>query len=130
MLRDFVYSPTVAHLASVLAEFGFHYSNDNSTIAVLRFEVITPDSFMWRLLIHDNIYYLYAEDHIPHREYVEKLFKDYLNTDAWEFIVSSADSSGEATYGITSGYDTVFLVKSAEDATDALFSEHAPRGFI
>jgi hypothetical protein len=146
MLRDFAYDPNPTFLEETLARFGIKAKHP---IAILRFEVITPDSFMWRLLLDNAIYYLYAEDHISGLPYVKEVFNVYLQTNDWELVqirrpsnwekaspvtATSAytkpdDSKELMQYAAESGHDFVFLCKSKEDANEALFSDHAPRGF-
>ncbi len=118
-------------------------------IALIRFEVITPDSFMWRLLISEHIYYLYAEDYVPSLSHIKSLFDQYIENTEWSFVkprkvIHFEDASpvkGATTYAppdasdnmmryaLDSGYDFVFLARSSEDATNAFFSDTAPRGF-
>lgn len=146
MLRDFAYQPQSVNVRDVLGRFAVEVPPH---IAILRFEVITPDSFMWRMLIGDNIYYLYAEDYIDSLAHVKSAFTSYLESDQWELIevkspvafedttpVKGAsfykkpdDASELMRYAADSGHDFVFLARSHENAGDAQFSEFAPRGF-
>ena len=132
-------------LDEVLKHFDVYYNDYD----VLRFEVITPDSFMWRLLIDGTVYYLYAEDYIPSLEHVRQVFNSYLQTEHWEFVKASqphewdqampvthatayaepADSGEIMKYAIESKYDFAFLAKSSENPADASFSDHAPGGY-
>ncbi len=129
MLRDFEYTPA-SELVDVLGQFGLNSVGKKYNLALLKFEVITPDSFMWRLLINEGIYYLYAEDYISSLDHVKKVFNAYLESDQWEFI-DPVDTFVETIgHAVKSGYDHVFLVKSSvEDADDAQFSVDAPLGF-
>lgn len=146
MLQDFEYRPHLVNLREVLDRFTIDLPE---YIALVRFEVITPDSFMWRILIGEGVYYLYAEDYVPDMDHVKSIFKKYLENDRWELVkpkstikfenstpVKSAitypepdDSDEMMLYAIDSGPDFVFLVQSSEDAHNAPFSDSAPRGF-
>lgn len=147
MLRSFAYSPDKKHILEILSRFEIELPEH---IALVRFEVITPDSFMWRMLIGSNVYYLYAEDYVPGLKHIKVIFNRYLEKDDWSFVnpktiiefENSTPVKGASTYkkaedademmkyAIDSGHDFVFLVRSSEDADDAQFSESAPRGFI
>lgn len=149
MIRDFEYSPKTSQIVDILQRFGLDLANENFPFALLRFEVITPDSFMWRLLINNDIYYLYAEDYVSGLDHIKSVFKSYLESDKWDFVtpdktiafgsaspVKSAavyqepeDTEEMMKYTVDSGHDFVFLIKSQEDADGAQFSDHAPRGF-
>lgn len=79
VLRDFVYTTDQRLLMHVLQRFGIVVPQ-GEYIALLRFEVITPDSFIWRLGIGKHVYYLYAEDYIPGLDHVRKVVSSYLKT--------------------------------------------------
>jgi hypothetical protein len=146
MLRDFEYRPTSDQIRDTLSRFDLELPE---YVALVRFEVITPDSFMWRFLIGNSIYYLYAEDYVPGLEHVKSVINKYLENDKWEFVKPKStikfeeatpvkgattyeepDNSEEMMkYAIDSGRDFVFLARSTEDANNAQFSDSAPRGF-
>ncbi len=145
MLRDFVTNPSKNYLVEVLNDFGV----DQSHLRVLRFEVISPDSFMWRLEMDSAIYYLFAEDYIPGLEYVRGVFNQYLQSSNWSFVRPATQRTFEESspvktatvytppnandefsiFATDSGHDLVFLCKSQEDYKDSLTSDVAPRGF-
>lgn len=147
MLRSFKYQPNLDIILEALGRFKIELPKH---ISVVRFEVITPDSFMWRILIGDGVYYLYAADYVPGLKHVQAIFNQYLEKDDWSFVApktvikfeESTPVKGAATYkkaddademmnyAIDSGHDFVFLVRSSEDPDDAQFSESAPRGFL
>ena len=149
MIRDFEYNPTTSQIIDVLQCFGFDLADRQFPLALLRFEVITPDSFMWRLLIGNDIYYLYAEDYVSGLDYIKNVFKAYLESDKWDLMTprktitfesaspvigaityqEPEDSEEMMKYAVDSGHDFVFLIKSHEDSSEAQFSDHAPRGF-
>ena len=83
MLRDFEYHPRKNTISEILGRFDSAFSGDN---ALVRFEVITPDSFMWRLLINDGVYYLYAEDYVPSLDHATAIFNQYIENDGWILI--------------------------------------------
>jgi hypothetical protein len=146
MLRDFEYRPDADIILEVLGRFNIDLPE---YIALVRFEVITPDSFMWRLLISQNVYYLYAEDYVPGLGHIKSIFNQYVDKDDWALVkprrviqfddatpVKGAttynepdDSDDMMQYAVDSGHDFVFLVRSSEDTDNAQFSDSAPRGF-
>ena len=149
MLRDIVYVyPSL--LLETLERFDIEVPKDRGYIALLRFEVITPDSFMWRISIKNKIYYLYAEDYIRVLTDVQRIFSQYAEDTECQLIKAkrpldfkSSDPVKDAyiyippnnvddlmTYAVDSGHDFVFLAVTNEDSSDALFSDYAPRGFF
>ncbi len=150
MIADYVYSPDLGLIVDVLKQFDITIPTLNDHIAITRFEVITPDSFMWRIaLVNDAVYYLYAEDYVPGIDYIASVYDHYIVKHTWQMIpaklptdfndtsaVTSAvvyqepdESQKLMKYAAHSGYDYVFLARSDEDPRDALFSDSAPNGF-
>ncbi|MEI7522660.1 MAG: hypothetical protein WCJ86_04305 [Candidatus Saccharibacteria bacterium] len=149
MIRDFKYNPKTTQIVEILQRFGFDVVNEKIPFALLRFEVLTPVSFMWRLLVDGAVYYLYAEDYVPGLDHIKSVFESYTESDKWELVSPSKtilfesaspvkrasvyqkpkDAVNMMKYAVDSGYDFVFLIKSQEDADDSQFSDHAPRGF-
>lgn len=143
MIRDFQYNPSYPQLAQILQEFNLDFHSAKSPLNVLRFEVLSPDSFAWKLLLGSSIYYLYAEDYISGLEYLKRDLTDYIGSDKWDFVppkqpidfessspVKTADvyekpEPGDdfVQYAVTSGHDFVFLVKTLENPDDAHFPE-------
>jgi hypothetical protein len=150
MLRDFVYNPDEKLIIEALKQFDFKVPTEKGGLALTRFEVLTPDSFMWRIFASE-VYYLYAEDYVPGLQYITSVFNSYLDSKEWEFIkprhvkkfeqstpVLTAnnypklpDGDEMMNYAAESGYDRVFLVRSKKEDPDwALFSDYAPRGYL
>lgn len=147
MLRSFEYHPKRESLVEVLQQFQIEVPK---LIPILRFEVITPDSFMWRLQLEASIYYLYAEDFVPSLAHIKSIFDKYLESKKWELIKAKKpkqfeDSSPVAgadvyerpkevkemmKYAVDSASDFAFLARSQEPAGEGRFSDSAPRGFI
>lgn len=143
MLRDFQYNPATSQIRDVLECFSLDFNSEKSPIDVLRFEVMSPDSFMWRLLLGNAIYYLYAEDYVSGLEYIKGVFGDYLGNDKWDFITPRHNLTFESStpvkqayvyqksektnelmkYAVDSGYDFVFLVKTLENPDEAHFNK-------
>jgi hypothetical protein len=141
MLRDFQYNPTTTQLTDVLKRFSLDYNSAKSSIDLLRFEVLSPDSFVWKLLLGSVIYYLYAEDYIPSLDHVKNVINDYVGNNKWDFVapqqviafesaspVKGADvyqkterANQLMEYAVDSGYDFVCLVKTLENPDDAHF---------
>jgi hypothetical protein len=138
MIRDFEYSPSTYQLAYILLCFGFDLTAEKIPFDLLRFEVITPDSFIWKLLINNNVYYLYAEDCVPGLNYIRSVFDSYIESNKWDFVspIRQAtackkydDSDEMIKYAVDSGFDLVFLAKSFDDINDAKFSKDIPKKF-
>jgi len=141
MLRNFQYDPQASHITEVLERFNLDYSSRESHLDVLRFEVLSPDSFMWKILIGNAVCYLYAEDYVSDVDYIKDVFNDYLESDKWDFIkpkqILKFESLGPVQraevyekynraddlmqYAVDSGHDYVFLVKTLENPDDAHF---------
>jgi hypothetical protein len=135
MLRDYQYDQKVTHIEAVLARFNVDYDPKSTSLEVLDFEVVSPDSFMWKLRLDTKEYYLYAEDYIPGLNYIKEVFNNYLNVASWNFVVSKKTLSFEASspvvhaevykepedskqlmhYAVDSGHDFVFLVETIKD---------------
>ena len=141
MLRDFSQQPDLDLIKSALAQF------DNpipeKQITLIEFQILSPDSFRWRLLIDGAVYYLYAEDHVVSlkdiRKKIDSWFDptiqiDFIKTKQQEDFASTTPFNSAAIYkepddynqmkfyAASSGYDFVFLCKSDEDPGKALFN--------
>lgn len=151
MIRDFVYSFDSKPVLELLKQFEMVVPDKYGYIAIVKFETISPDSFMWRILnVNDAVYYLYAEDYVPGIEHVKHVFDQYIGVNKWDFVRASnpkrfEDASAVVSaqvyyepensdtmmmFAVDSGYDLVFLARSAEDPKNGLFSDHAPLGFV
>lgn len=146
MIRDYAYQSGHGIVTAILAKFKIEKPD---YIVVTRFEVITPDSFVWRLETNLGMYYLYAEDFIPGIDHIKGFYERYIVGHAWELIeverveafedaapVKSAttyqrpdDADEILRYAVSSGHDFVFLARSDEAIEDAQFSDQAPQGF-
>lgn len=114
-------------ICSILSQFGVKVSE----ISLLKYESLTPDSYIWFFYADGIKYSLYAEDYIPSFEHVENTIKD--NDTVWGSVFPSVrdkyrlmmvdnrhadtdDSSRVASryseYAVRSGYDHVFLARS------------------
>jgi hypothetical protein len=143
VLRDFQYNPATSQIVEVLQRFSLDFKSEKSSLDVLRFEVISPDSFMWKLLLGNAVYYLYAEDYVSGMDYIKDVFNDYLESDKWNFVIPQQillfESSSPVEhanvyqkperadelmrYAVDSGHDFVFLVKTFENPHDAHFTK-------
>jgi len=148
MLRNFQYDPQASHITEVLERFNLGYGSRESHLDILRFEVLSPDSFMWKMLIGNVVCYLYAEDYVSDIDYIKDIFNDYLESDNWDFVkpkqVLVFESSSPVQraevykksdraddlmqYAVDSGHDFVFLVKTLENPNDAHFPQRHTRG--
>ena len=146
MLRDFVYSLDATALFELLGQFSVDVPLDPGGIALTRFQVITPDSFIWRLTIADGVFYLYAEDYVSGLDQISQTFDAYLGGGMWSFVPvkkrlnpDEADPIANASiykktedievmmeYAGQSGYDFLFLARSKEDPEGALFLDAVP----
>lgn len=144
MLRDFIYSPNSNQMCYILGQFDIPEPIKNINIfTLLEFKVITPDSFLWRILIEDTVYYLYTEDFITSLDDIEnKIYNNSKEKKYSEFIKAKKPIKFKNTspviasqkykkpkkvneimkYAATSGYDFVFLAKTDEDVSNAFFA--------
>lgn len=140
MLRNFQYHPNEDIILEVLSRFEFEIP---SRITLLKFGVITPDSFMWQFIIGDKIYYLYAEDYVSGLEYIRSVYGKYLGKHQWSFIApksaitfensapvksatiyqKASDSDEMMQYAVDSGHDFVFLACSDKNPNTANFQD-------
>jgi hypothetical protein len=144
MLRDYVYTLNPSLIEQTLSRFNILIPKEEHKQALIEFQVLTPDSFIWRFLIDGVVYYLYAEDFVQDLEYVRNQINSYAvknaelefvkakqqkQFDDAEPVKSSAvyekpeDYDEMKLYAVDSGYDFVFLCKSSEDANNALFND-------
>lgn len=143
MIRDFMIVDDTSPLGQLLGRFKLQIPQPAGSITVLEFKVLTPDSFLWRLLIGKTVYYLYAEDFIEGMDDVRhKLARLAKSSANLEFIkvrereeFEDAEPVKAATlykipsskkelmkFAASSGYDFVFLCKSSENGNDAYFN--------
>ena len=137
MLRDFKYEPEMGLVLDVLSRFEI---KDPKNLAIMEFEALSPDSFIWRLCLNDSFYYLYAEDYVPGLKHVQDFFNHYIENTKWSFVEpektllfeeaspvqgagiyqKAEDANEMMKYAVDSGHDFVFLVKSEENPDDYL----------
>lgn len=113
-------------------------------ISLLKYEALTPDSFIWIFNTGSGRYCLYAEDYVPSIEYVKKQMdakrSEWDSDDQYELLhVSHHQEWGKASpvatattyqppekpeefmqYAATSGFDFVFLAKVINQPTTNL----------
>lgn len=146
MLRDFSYKPEPELIRTVLKQFSVEIPE---TFTLLHFELLSPDSFMWRLRIGKSIYYLYAEDFVSDMDEIRANFGKLIGNNTWELVPAKTvrafhDTSpvkGETVYkepenvtemmqyAVESGHDFVFLARSHEKIEDAYFSRSSPHEY-
>lgn len=120
----------------VIEPFLIQFGLAPKKITLLKYEALTPDSFIWFLSVDGAKYCLYAEDYVPSLEHVQEIIHENLPT--WtpydkyklkkvekrqEWIDTSPVKSA-ATYipptkpeefmkhATTSGFDFVFVAES------------------
>lgn len=146
MLRDFAYSPNQELITTALKQFDLEVP-DKYTL--LHFELLSPDSFMWRLRIGSAIYYVYAEDFISGMDDIVNAFNKLIGDSQWELVraknikkLHDTSPFKSATvyqepenvsemmhYAVDSGHDFVFLARSRESVEDAYFSGASPHRY-
>ena len=146
MLRDYVYTLDASLIERALSRFDILMPDEKHKRALIEFQILTPDSFIWRFLIDGAVYYLYAEDYVEGLDDVRNKISLYAvknadlkfikarqhkQFDNTEPVKNSAvyqepeDYNEMKLYTIDSGFDFVFLCKSSEDASNALFNNWA-----
>ena len=144
MLRDYIYTLDASLIERTLSRFNILISEEKHKHALIEFQVLTPDSFIWRFLINGIIYYLYAEDYVQGLDDVRNKINSYAVEGAdLEFIKANQQKQFDDAepvknsavyqepedydeikqYAVDSGFDFVFLCKSSEDAGNALFND-------
>ncbi|GEM_PF-1256890 len=147
MLRDYPFTLNPQVFSPVLQQFDMEHPGEDANIALLEFKIITPDSFIWKFLMNDVIYYLYAEDFIESLEVVSASIKEQTKDQSeFEFIKvkdpKDFKSSGPVLvsteykrpedyetmklYAADADYDFAFLIKSKEDPNEAYFNMVSP----
>ncbi len=141
MLRNFVYHPSTSQLNDILVQFGVPVYKSENPYTLLQFMRYSPDSFMWKLIINNMVYYIYAEDYVPGLEAATDKLDYRLGASTWDFVpvqheesielaspvanadvyVLQDDASDMMRYAVASGHDFVFLVRSNESAATAHF---------
>ena|SRR5687768_5565146 len=143
MLRDFSRQPRRELIDSILIQFDIPLP-PKERITLIEFQILSPDSFRWRLLIDRAVYYLYAEDHIHSFEEVQDKVSswfvagtklDFIKAKQQKEFVDTEPLKNTAVYkepedydrlkhfAVTSGYDFVFLCRSDEDSSSVYFNE-------
>lgn len=138
-----MYDLDASHLGEIFKRFNHTMPEDEAVVALIEFRVLTPDSFIWRFLIDNAVYYLYAEDFVEGLESVEKSILEAIGREVnLEFIkvkqpkeftksepyigattyAEPKDSASMMLYAADSGHDFVFLCKSDENVNDAYFN--------
>ena len=144
MIRDFVHTLDTSSIKQALTQFKLTLTEAaTGAIALLEFQVLTPDSFVWRFLINGVVYYLYAEDFVEgldeiryalnhisksssNLEFIEaKEPRKFEDTDPVRTatIYKKPRNEGEMMkFTVESGYDFVFLCRSDEGSNEAYFN--------
>ena len=143
MLRDFIRLHDTSPLRQILARFKLELPETAGYCTLLEFRMLTPDSFLWKLLINGTIYYLYVEDFVesiatihhklaatlkesPALEFVEAKeptqFKTAAPVKAAALYKRPENTTELMKYAVDSGYDFVFLCRSDEDSSNAYFN--------
>ena len=131
MLRDYEYTENWRLLDQALEMF----IELPPRLSLVGHQVLSPDSFLWKIFDGEKVYYLYAEDYVPSLEHVKKEIQSFWpdklelefvplkNTAALEDstpyrsaqVYRPPEKEYEfMQYAGQSGYDFVFLLKSDE----------------
>jgi hypothetical protein len=113
-------------------------------ISLLKYEALTPDSFIWIFNTDSRRYCLYAEDYVPSIDHVKKQMdekrSEWGSDDQYELLRVSHNQEWDKTspvatattyqqpekpkefmqYAATSGFDFVFLAKVINQPTTNL----------
>lgn len=143
MIRDFIRIDGTSPIKQLLSRFELGLPEVADHIVLLEFRILTPDSFLWRLLIGGTIYYLYAEDFVEDLDAIQRTITNALKHPAKLELVKAKErrsfeetepvkaavfykkSKNEAElmrFAVDSGYDFAFLCRSDEDSTHAYFN--------
>jgi hypothetical protein len=143
MLRDYVYSQDASRIHRALAQFDVLLPPEKGAVALVSFQMLTPDSFVWRFRIGDAVYYLYAEDFVSGLDGVRAELESVISqshnltfipvkkpgvfSNTQPFTSATVyeepeDVENMMKFAAESGFDFVFLCRSDEDASDAFFN--------
>ena len=143
MLSDFIHTTESKYLIEMLDQFDIEPHKEKYPFILIEFQILSPDSFVWRLLIGSTVYYLYAEDYVSDLAYVHEVVSSYAVKNAHldfievkeqqEFDTAQPVKRAEVYkkpdayetmkhYAASSGYDFVFLCKSNENSRDIYFN--------
>ena len=137
MLRDFISAPYTNYIYGILNQYKISPNdlNDNTILQyqLVGFKILTPDSFIWELIIDDAVYYLYAEDYVENLSHVKSAIKSYDKTSiSLDFVevynppisknIQIKNDDKSTKYIVKSGYDLVFLLRTDKRVTDAYFN--------
>ena len=130
MLRDFFYQ--TAAFKDVLSQYEGIEIGAEDYLSILLARQLTPDSFIWKIELNNDRYYLYAEDYVQNKTHVINEIENIAGQGAGSLVkvkqaidfdnlepVKSAEVYSQpddyATelqpYTSDSGYDLVFLYK-------------------
>lgn len=130
MLREFFYR--TAAIKDALSQYEDIEVSDNDNVSVILARQLTPDSFIWKIELNGERYYLYAEDYVQSLAHVIDEIEDIAGQGAGSLIkvkeiiefenlepVKSAAvynppenyETDLQPYASDSGYDLVFLYK-------------------
>lgn len=142
MLRDFPYTVDAYSLRFVFDQFDLKPPENLDEVALLQFKMLTPDSFIWKFLIGDGVYYLYLEDFVESLESVKSKIKQHTKNHAdFTFVEvkkqkpfreadpvkatvsyqTPSNTKEMMKYAADAEIDFAFLVRSNEDIDDARF---------
>lgn len=145
MLRDYIYTLDTTLLKESFPRFDLTMPKGRGSVVLVEFRILSPDSFIWRFLIGESVYYLYAEDFVAGLDYVKakilhaadrKMRIEFVRTrepkDFYEstpYVAASTyqppkDENEMMKFAIDSGYDFVFLCKSNESIDDVFFNNY------
>ena len=135
MLRDYFITENWRLLDAALEQF----IDLPPRLSLVGFIDLSPDSFLWIIFDGETQYYLYAEDYVQSLQHVKECICDFYQKNIeLEFIpakqpIAFEDSLPNSTaaiykppeneyefarYAGQSGYDFVFLLKSANEQND------------
>lgn len=146
MLRDYMYTLNPELIMRALDEFSVDSDMESLRVSLLQYATLSPDSFIWKFLLEDHIYYLFAKDFITSLDSVQadirafaddndlhltfmkakhpKAFEDSSPNHYARIYQPPDDEYAFHDYAARSGVDFVFLCRSSESAEDALFYKH------
>ncbi|HEX7484116.1 MAG TPA: hypothetical protein VF281_03115 [Candidatus Saccharimonadales bacterium] len=130
MLREFFYR--TAAIKDAVSQYDGIDISDNDNVVVIMARQLTPDSFIWKIEINSERYYLYAEDYVQSKAHVIEEIENIAGQNTGSLLkvrqikdfndlspVKSADvytqpenyENDLQPYASDSGYDLVFLYK-------------------
>lgn len=127
MLRDYFLMATP--FKEVLSRYENVLASNNDTVTILSSCILTPDSFIWKLEVNNERYYLYAEDFVDSLQHVISRIEDIAGQGAGSLVKVKQQIEfndlepvqAAEMYTKPDDYDTTLKLYASDSGYDSLF---------